>query len=58
MDKWILNRLGKTVCIIDVAMDEFNFHTATAALKTFFYQNLCDVYLVSTLAQILKEKCI
>lgn len=47
MDKWILSRLAKTMRTIELAMDEYNFHAATAALKTFFYQNVCDVYLVS-----------
>lgn len=48
MDRWILSRLAHTVTTIEVAMEQFQFHIATAALKTFFYQNLCDVYLETT----------
>lgn len=47
MDRWILSRLAHTVQTINDAMEDFSFHIATAALKTFFYQNLCDIYLVS-----------
>lgn len=45
MDRWLLSRLGKTVKTVKSSMDSFNFHLATAALKTFFYGNLCDVYI-------------
>lgn len=48
MDRWILHRLATTVRIVHTAMDAFQFHVATAALKTFFYQNLCDVYVETT----------
>jgi valyl-tRNA synthetase len=48
MDRWMLSRLGSTLRTVRVAMDQLNFHTATTALKTFFYANLCDVYLETT----------
>lgn len=47
MDKWILGRLCKTVETVDTALAEYNFHFACSALRSFFYGNLCDVYLVS-----------
>lgn len=47
MDRWILSRLARSMQTIDRAMDGMHFHVAVAALKTFFYQNFCDVYLVS-----------
>lgn len=46
MDKWILSRLYDTVNIVNNAVAEYNFHLACAALRTFFYANLCDIYLV------------
>lgn len=49
MDRWILSRLAQTVKIVDEAMNVYQFHIATAALRTFFYQNMCDVYLVKYL---------
>ena len=55
MDRWLLSRLGKTVKIVRSSMDNYNFHLATAALKTFFYGNLCDVYLESIKANRLKK---
>lgn len=45
MDRWLLSRLGKTVRTMKSSMDSYSFHLATAALKNFFYGNLCDVYL-------------
>lgn len=48
MDRWILSRLGGTVLQFNQAMNEYNFHLATAALKSFFYTNFCDVYLETT----------
>lgn len=48
MDRWLLSRLGKTVRTIHKAMDNYNFHHATAALKTYLYGNMCDVYVETT----------
>uniref|UniRef100_A0A182WBP2 valine--tRNA ligase n=1 Tax=Anopheles minimus TaxID=112268 RepID=A0A182WBP2_9DIPT len=48
MDRWILSRLGNTVQQCRDAFENYNFHLATAALKTFFYSNFCDVYLETT----------
>ncbi|XP_035917050.1 valine--tRNA ligase-like [Anopheles stephensi] len=48
MDRWILSRLGNTVQQCREAFEGYNFHLATAALKTFFYTNFCDVYLETT----------
>uniref|UniRef100_A0A182T9B4 valine--tRNA ligase n=1 Tax=Anopheles maculatus TaxID=74869 RepID=A0A182T9B4_9DIPT len=48
MDRWILSRLGRTVQQCREAFESYNFHLATAALKTFFYSNFCDVYLETT----------
>lgn len=47
MDRYILSRLGNALEKIEQAMNIYNLHTVTAALKGFFYDNLCDVYLVS-----------
>lgn len=48
MDRWILSRLARTVGTVDTAIGDFQLHVATAALRTFFYQNLCDVYVETT----------
>uniref|UniRef100_A0A182R972 valine--tRNA ligase n=1 Tax=Anopheles funestus TaxID=62324 RepID=A0A182R972_ANOFN len=48
MDRWILSRLGNTIQQCREAFENYNFHLATAALKTFFYSNFCDVYLETT----------
>lgn len=47
MDRYILSRLGNAVRRIKTAMDSYNLHNATDALKRFLYGDLCDVYLVS-----------
>ena len=49
MDKWILGKLTNTIKTLGKAMTDYNFHLATAALKTFFYTFLCDIYLVRIL---------
>lgn len=46
-DRWIIGRLAETLSICSDCSTNYNFHMATSALKHFFYQNLCDVYLVS-----------
>ncbi|XP_055840606.1 valine--tRNA ligase [Episyrphus balteatus] len=48
MDKWILSRLADTLEVCENSLENYNFHTATAALKNFFYTNFCDVYLETT----------
>lgn len=52
-DRWIIGRLAETLRSCSDCQRNYNFHTATAALKQFFYQNLCDVYLVRLLLGIL-----
>lgn len=47
-DAWIMSRLAATLNICHESLTKSNnLHLATAALKQFFYSNLCDVYLVS-----------
>lgn len=45
IDRWILSRLAKTMIAYRNAMEDFRFHDATHALRSFFYENLCDIYL-------------
>ncbi|XP_023160906.1 valine--tRNA ligase [Drosophila hydei] len=47
-DRWIIGRLAETLSICSESSSNYNFHMATSALKHFFYQNLCDVYLETT----------
>ncbi|ALC42892.1 CG5660 [Drosophila busckii] len=54
-DRWIIGRLAETLTICSDCYNTYNFHMATAALKHFFYQNLCDVYLETTKAAIKKR---
>lgn len=55
MDLWILSRLGNTLKIVNSSLEDYNFHLATAALKTFFYSNLCDVYLETTKVNLTRQ---
>ncbi|KAK5640482.1 hypothetical protein RI129_011293 [Pyrocoelia pectoralis] len=48
MDKWILSRLSKMVKNVNEAIENNEFHLATASLKNFLYYDFCDVYLEST----------
>uniref|UniRef100_A0A034WE02 valine--tRNA ligase n=1 Tax=Bactrocera dorsalis TaxID=27457 RepID=A0A034WE02_BACDO len=47
-DRWILSRLADTLTTVSQSIERYDFHLATAALKQFFYNNLCDVYLETT----------
>ncbi|XP_068148534.1 valine--tRNA ligase [Drosophila tropicalis] len=51
-DQWIVGRLAETLSICSDCYNNYNFHMATAALKHFFYQNLCDVYIETTKSDI------
>lgn len=55
MDRWLLSRLGKTVKIVKESLDNYNFHHATAALKSFFYGDVCDVYVETVKSNRLKN---
>lgn len=44
MDKWILSRLSKTIIETTTSLDKLNVGCASL-WKTFFYENLCDVYI-------------
>lgn len=47
-DSWILSRLISTLNVCHESLaNSSNLHLATAALKQFFYSNLCDVYVVN-----------
>lgn len=47
-DKWILSRLAEMVDKVNKAIDEYDFHLATKAIKTLIYSEFCDVYLEAT----------
>lgn len=48
MDLWILSRLAYTEDMVATSIDSYNFHLATFSLKSFFYNNFCDIYLETT----------
>ncbi|XP_034837656.1 valine--tRNA ligase-like isoform X1 [Maniola hyperantus] len=47
-DKWILSRLSNMVEKVNTSMDAYEFHIATKSLRTFIYNEFCDVYLEAT----------
>ncbi|XP_061521173.1 valine--tRNA ligase, mitochondrial [Phycodurus eques] len=47
MDQWICSRLYSTVAEIEKAFEDYELHTVTAALYSFWVHNLCDVYMES-----------
>ncbi|XP_054620182.1 valine--tRNA ligase, mitochondrial isoform X2 [Dunckerocampus dactyliophorus] len=47
MDRWICSRLYSTVAQCQKAFEEYDLHTVTAALYSFWVHNLCDVYMES-----------
>ncbi|MCQ2819304.1 MAG: valine--tRNA ligase [archaeon] len=47
IDKWILDKLGRTIKSFEKNFDEYNFGEATNKLYAFWYNNICDVYIES-----------
>lgn len=43
---WILSRLGNCVNNINNSFQNYDIYMSTAAFRTFFYNELCDVFLV------------
>ncbi|XP_044745986.1 uncharacterized protein LOC123307655 [Coccinella septempunctata] len=48
MDRWILSRFSGLVQTLQDALEKYEFHVATLALKNFLYYDFCDNYLEST----------
>ena len=44
-DKWILNKLSRLIKIYEKDFDEYNFGDATNKVYSFWYDNVCDVYI-------------
>lgn len=47
-DKWILSRASFMVNTVNKSMDEYDFHIATRAIRSFIYNEYCDIYLEAT----------
>lgn len=48
IDRWILSRLSYLVQTVNQSLDEYNFHIATASIKSFLYREVCDFYIECT----------
>lgn len=44
IDRWILNKLHRTIKNFDESFENYNFAEATIAIYSFWQDNLCDVY--------------
>ncbi|XP_057683516.1 valine--tRNA ligase, mitochondrial [Corythoichthys intestinalis] len=55
MDGWICSRLYRTVAQVEKAFEEYELHTVTAALYSFWVHNLCDVYMESVKPVLLQQ---
>ncbi|XP_061395944.1 valine--tRNA ligase [Musca vetustissima] len=55
-DLWILSRLAETLKMCNESFENYNLHTATGALKTFLYNNLCDIYVETCKKNINQQK--
>lgn len=47
-DKWILSRMADMVNTVNNSMENYDFHLATKAIRTFMYNEFCDIYLEAT----------
>ncbi|XP_073973924.1 valine--tRNA ligase, mitochondrial-like isoform X2 [Rhodnius prolixus] len=45
MDRWILNRLSRMVDVVNNTLEMNEFHVSTAGIKSFFFTDLCGVYI-------------
>ncbi|XP_049606433.1 valine--tRNA ligase, mitochondrial isoform X2 [Syngnathus scovelli] len=55
MERWICSRLYSTVAQVEWAFEEYELHTVTAALYSFWVHDLCDIYLESVKPVLLKQ---
>ncbi|XP_077447496.1 valine--tRNA ligase, mitochondrial [Stigmatopora argus] len=55
MDRWICSRLYRTVAQVEKAFEEYELHSVTAALYSFWVHNLCDVYMESVKPMLLQQ---
>ena len=55
MDKWILNRLSRTIKEFENCFDNYNFGEATKSIYHFWYDDICNVY-IEALKCLLSEK--
>jgi len=55
MDKWILNKLSRTIKDFQNNFDNYNFGEATKNIYQLWYDNICDVY-IEALKCLLSEK--
>ncbi|XP_037120247.1 valine--tRNA ligase, mitochondrial isoform X3 [Syngnathus acus] len=55
MERWICSRLYSTVARVERAFEEYELHTVTAALYSFWVHDLCDIYLESVKPVLLKQ---
>lgn len=44
-DRWLLHRLAKTIDDVSAGYDRFDFSDAASRLYTFFWNEICDVYI-------------
>lgn len=44
-DKWILNKLSRLIKIYEKDFENYNFGDATSQVYSFWYDNVCDVYI-------------
>ena len=56
IDKWILNKLSRTIQSFEKNFDEYNFGEATNKIYSFWYYNICDVY-IEALKFLLSDSC-
>ena len=44
-ERWILSRLAATVAVVDDAMQQFDFAAVSNAIRIFFVNEFCDIYI-------------
>lgn len=57
-DKWILNRLNKTIKETNEAFEKYDFAKAGSCIRSFFFNDFCDEYIEITKDMKEKEKAI
>lgn len=57
MDRWICSRLYSTVVQCEQAFKDYELHTVTFALYSFWVHSLCDIYLVRSLTFAKHYRC-
>ncbi|GFT87988.1 valine--tRNA ligase, mitochondrial [Trichonephila clavipes] len=53
ISRWILSRLAGLVAVSNMHFEAYEFHLTAAAVRQFWVQNFCDVYILGSITEVI-----